>query len=840
LNEPKNFQAIMLSSTFTDLKRHREQVIKAIREFGYKAEVMEDSGARADADVIDSSLKMVQDSVAYALIIGRKYGQTPICPERNPDRLSVTELEFNEAMRLKRPILLFIMDKKHPIIEEDIELDSDKRQKLEAFRERAKHMRDGEEVQRVYQTFENLEQFSTAAAIAIGRLVQHLDKQGVPKPIVAKIAVSNIPISVPLHFLGRDEDLAAIETALGRNEGRVAVTALHGLRGVGKTTVAAAYAERHGGQYHATWWIRAETVSAMRADIVGLGVRLGWVASDDKEEPALAAVMERLRNSEERLLLIFDNAVDAIALKPYLPRGATTRVLVTSNAHAWRGVAEPVEIRLWPKEIGADYLIARTGRKGERATAEALSAVLGGLPLAHEQAAAYCEDLGTSFAEYRRRFEAATIDFMDDKEHAPAEYHPEYVAEHRDHLTVAGTFSLAIDEAARRHPAAEPLIVHAALLAPEPIPLFLFSEARECFDESFASALGGDGLDKAVAALRAFALIDRETISDERDIAIVTDCIRVHRLVSQSAAVRRSDETQTELRRVLMEAVARVLPTELWATPAKWPRARRLDALALALVGSVAELKDSAQAAADILQELAAYRIIALAEYDQAQLLLERALHIVEAIYGTEHSDAVTIQSNLAYLFVCKGNFKDARALYERILATQEKALGSEAPAVAITLGNLASLLRNQGDVAGSLPFCERALAIQETSLGAEHPHTATSVNNLAGALELQGDLDRARPLYERALRIYEKTLGSEHPHTAASLNNLGGLLQAQGDFAGARPYLERALAIREKILGPAHLSTQDSARALAILSLAEVVAQRKGWLSRLRNWFSG
>jgi hypothetical protein len=80
---------------------------------------------------------MVRDSVAYALIIGRKYGQTPVDPNRNPNQQLVTELEFNEAMWLKRPILLFIMDKKHPVLEEDIELDPDKRQKLDAFRERA-------------------------------------------------------------------------------------------------------------------------------------------------------------------------------------------------------------------------------------------------------------------------------------------------------------------------------------------------------------------------------------------------------------------------------------------------------------------------------------------------------------------------------------------------------------------------------------------------------------------------------------------------------------------------------------------------------------------------------
>ena len=53
---------------------------------------------------------------------------------------------------------------------------------------------------------------------------------------------------MPSHFLGREEPLGAIEAALGRYEGRVAITALHGLRGVGKTVLAAAYAERHRGE----------------------------------------------------------------------------------------------------------------------------------------------------------------------------------------------------------------------------------------------------------------------------------------------------------------------------------------------------------------------------------------------------------------------------------------------------------------------------------------------------------------------------------------------------------------------------------------------------------------
>src|SRR5258705_13464101 len=111
----------------------------------------------------------------------------------------------------------------------------------------------------------------------------------------------------------------------------------------------------------------------MRADLVALGVRLNWVAPDEKEEPALKTVMERLVHEGEGILLIYDNAVDAAALKPYLPRGGGAAVLVTPNAHAWRGVAAPGEIRLWPKEIGADYLIAPPRRPARPPAAPARS-----------------------------------------------------------------------------------------------------------------------------------------------------------------------------------------------------------------------------------------------------------------------------------------------------------------------------------------------------------------------------------------------------------------------------------------------------------------------------------
>ena len=648
------------------------------------------------------------------------------------------------------------------------------------------------------------------------RLRDFMTRREAPDKIVlaGRYAVSNIPIRLPTHFLGRDDSLAAIAATLARHDGRVAIAALYGLRGVGKTALAAAYAERHREDYRATWWIQAQTEPTMRADLVGLGVRLGWVAADEKEAPALAAVAERLRHEGDGILLIYDNAIDAPSLKPYLPRGGRAHALVTSNAHAWRGIADPIELRLWPKDIGADYLIARTGRAAERSAAEALSEALGGLPLAHEQSAAYCERLDVAISAYAKRFQTAPARFMDDTRHARAEYH--------DGLTVAKTFGLAIEEAARLHPAAEPLIVHAALLAPEPIPLFLFAEAREKLGEPLATALADDGLDEAVAALRAFALVDRETIADERAPAVTTDCIRLHRLVRQVAAARRDGVALDEMRRALIEAAATVYPASVGRDPQTWPRARRLDALALALLGEDAITAGSEASIADLLDRAGAYRQSALAAYAQARPLRERALAICEGVFGPEHPETAGSLNNLASLLQVQGDLAAARPLFERALAIYEKARGPEHRDTATSLNNLAVLLQSHGDLAAARPLFARGLAISEKVLGREHQETATGLHNLGTLLRAQGDLAAARPLLERALAIHQKVLGPEHPDTATSLNSLALLVQAQGDPAAAQPLFERAAAIRERVLGPEHPHTATSLSNLGSLLQAE------------------
>ena len=634
----------------------------------------------------------------------------------------------------------------------------------------------------------------------------------------SRAALSNIPIAVPRHFIGRDDELEAIDAALTDDPSRVAIAVVHGLRGVGKTTLAAAYAERQKGDCRATWWIRAQTPDTMRADLVSLGVRLGWIAADEKEEPALEAVRERLRDEGEGLLLVYDNAIDAASLRPYLPSAGAARALVTSNSPAWRGVAAMVEIRLWAKEVGADYLIARTGSDKERAEAEALSEALGGLTLAHEQAAAYCERLGVSLAEYRKRFEAAPARLLDAAKDASAEYH--------GGLTVAKAFAIAIDEAAKMHPGAESLIAHAALLGPEPIPLFLFSEGRAKFEEPLASQIEGDGLDEAIAALRAFALVDRETIPDERDPSITTETIRLHRLVRMAASGRSQGEAAEAARRALVIAMAGVYPRTVFNDPSSWPRARRLDGCALELVaGSVPPPKGAETSAVYLLTVLGQYRQGVLAAYPEALRLFERALATAEKALGPEHPWTATSLNSLALSLKTRGDLEGARPYYERALAISENALGPEHPDVATSLNNLAELLRDQGDLAGARALHERALKIDEKVHGPEHPEVATDLSNLALLLQDQGDLAGARLLHERALAIRGKLLGAEHPDTASSLNNLAALLQDQGDLAAAKPRYQRALLIYEKTLGPSHPETNRARSNLANLRLAEGAA---------------
>jgi hypothetical protein len=175
-NAPKSFKGVMISSTFTDLEQHRQALIDSIQRQSMMPLGMEQDAARL-TDVITSSLEKVRQASGYIAVIGSKYGQIPVSPTQNPRGLSLTELEFHEAVRLNRPILLFLMGDEHPVPRKDIETDPDKQKKLEEFRRRAMQMGPDSSVHRVYATFNSLEDFKLKALQSLTEMRRYFDEQ---------------------------------------------------------------------------------------------------------------------------------------------------------------------------------------------------------------------------------------------------------------------------------------------------------------------------------------------------------------------------------------------------------------------------------------------------------------------------------------------------------------------------------------------------------------------------------------------------------------------------------------------------------------------------------------
>lgn len=174
---PRQYLGVMISSTFRYLEAHRAALMRAIEGQGLHAVAMEQDAALPGGTVIDSSLRKVRDAAAYIGVIGFRYGQIPDSAEANPERLSLTELEFREARRLGRPMLIFIMGLDHDVKLGAVEQDPESRRKFDAFREEVKRASASSDVHRVYKEFNSLGEFEVAATQSLAELRLLLNEQ---------------------------------------------------------------------------------------------------------------------------------------------------------------------------------------------------------------------------------------------------------------------------------------------------------------------------------------------------------------------------------------------------------------------------------------------------------------------------------------------------------------------------------------------------------------------------------------------------------------------------------------------------------------------------------------
>ncbi|MGW6934198.1 DUF4062 domain-containing protein [Lentzea sp. NPDC054927] len=270
MSAPRQYPGVMVSSTFADLREHRAALMSAIQGQQLHAVAMESDSARL-ATVVESSLEKVRDAAAYIAIIGRRYGAVPD-GSANPDGLSLTHLEFREAVRLGRPILVFIMSPGHLVTEDAVELDPVKRAKLEKFREEAKFA--GGDVHQVYEEFTDLASFATAATQSVAELRRVLET---PEPLSE--SEDHIPAAPALYakprylgshdFVGREAQLATLSD-WARPAGQHAVLLFEAIGGSGKSILTWEWANRHApgvrGDWAGRFWYSFYEAGAVMAD----------------------------------------------------------------------------------------------------------------------------------------------------------------------------------------------------------------------------------------------------------------------------------------------------------------------------------------------------------------------------------------------------------------------------------------------------------------------------------------------------------------------------------------------------------------------------------------------
>ena len=101
---------VYVSSTFIDLEGHRAALKTALEKACYDVECMEKYTA-FDQRPLDRCLADVAATDVYVLLIAHRYGYRP--PENNPQRRSITQLEYEQASRHNKPRLVFTIHSDH-------------------------------------------------------------------------------------------------------------------------------------------------------------------------------------------------------------------------------------------------------------------------------------------------------------------------------------------------------------------------------------------------------------------------------------------------------------------------------------------------------------------------------------------------------------------------------------------------------------------------------------------------------------------------------------------------------------------------------------------------------
>ncbi|MER7771418.1 BTAD domain-containing putative transcriptional regulator [Kitasatospora sp. NPDC096140] len=204
-------------------------------------------------------------------------------------------------------------------------------------------------------------------------------------------APNQLPCDLP-DFTGRDDEVETLADQLSAAGGRaVVVSALDGMGGVGKTTLAVHVARQirarfPDGQLFADLRGEDRTPPDPGKVLAGFLRVLGVDPADVPPDTGERSALYRSALAGRRVLVVLDNAADSAHVEPLLPGSAGCAVLITSR-HRLAGLAGAHQLRLdtLPPERALELLTRIVGAErvaAEPAAAEEVVRACGLLPLA--------------------------------------------------------------------------------------------------------------------------------------------------------------------------------------------------------------------------------------------------------------------------------------------------------------------------------------------------------------------------------------------------------------------------------------------------------------------------